>query len=99
MASLFGGTYRIFVVGASAGVLIEQITPTRSSPYQGFAWGYGAPPDSFKVEANEVNVMFERAPGTRAIFQCELSTGAVTLAVSDKTTPTSFVRLTGKTGK
>jgi hypothetical protein len=43
--------------------------------------------------------MFERAPGTRAIFQCELSTGAVTLAVSDKTTPTSFVRLTGKTGK
>lgn len=99
MASLFGGTYRIFVVGASAGVLIEQITPTRSAPYQGFAWGYGAPPDSFKVEANEVNVMFERAPGTRAIFQCELATGAVTLAVSDKTTPTSFVRLTGKTGK
>ena len=31
MASLFGGTYRIFVVGASAGVLIEQITPTRSA--------------------------------------------------------------------
>lgn len=99
MASAFTGTYRIFIAGAQARVLVEQMTPTRSAPYQGYVWAYSAPPDTFAVETNEVNVLFESSPGTRAVFQCELATGAITLAISDKATPTSFVRLTGKSPK
>lgn len=99
MASAFTGTYRISIVSAQARILIEQVTPTRSAPYQGYVWAFSAPPDTFAVEANEVNVLFESSPGTRAVFQCELATGAITLAVSDKAAPTSFVRLTGKSPK
>lgn len=94
MTPLFTGTYAV-VIQATGTLYIEQVTPSRSAPYNGFAWRYTSPPDTFMDEPNEVNVLLDSG-AYKGVLQCEKATGQFTLVASEKGNPAVFVRLQGK---